>query len=185
MALYGCSLRCGFCIPKDQDRSSQLMLQSKHILGRTMCMVFQINSSNKEEAFRMLSTECDASEPFVQYLLGECLWYQFGCECDREEAARCFARAGNHVPALVSLANTIWGRPRVPLEGMVSAAQLYRQAAEQGFAPGQYKLGETYELGVGIPKDQKQAEYWMQMAAAQGHEGAIEWCLGCRSMFLS
>ncbi|MCW8922311.1 MAG: hypothetical protein OQK69_01590 [Gammaproteobacteria bacterium] len=44
--------------------------------------------------------------------------------------------------------------------------------AKKGNAEAEFKVGEMYETGFGVKKDQKQAEIWIKKAAAQGHETA-------------
>ncbi len=44
--------------------------------------------------------------------------------------------------------------------------------AKKGNAEAEFKIGEMYETGFGVKKDQKQAEIWINKAAAQGHETA-------------
>ena len=44
--------------------------------------------------------------------------------------------------------------------------------AKKGNAEAEFKIGEMYETGFGVKKDQKQAEIWINKAAAQGHENA-------------
>ena len=44
--------------------------------------------------------------------------------------------------------------------------------AEKGNAEAEFKIGEMYETGFGVKKDQKQAEIWIKKAASQGHETA-------------
>jgi len=48
----------------------------------------------------------------------------------------------------------------------------WRKAAEQGHATSQFKLGEMYWVGEGVPKDYKEAFKWFQMAAGQGNASA-------------
>jgi len=45
-------------------------------------------------------------------------------------------------------------------------------AAEQGFADGQYVLGNCYHSGNGVPKDDLEAIFWWKLAAANNHESA-------------
>ena len=52
------------------------------------------------------------------------------------------------------------------------AAPLYRQAAEQGHAQSQYRLGVFYENGNGVVKDYDQAIQWYTKAAEQGYASA-------------
>ena len=45
--------------------------------------------------------------------------------------------------------------------------------AKKGNAEAEFKVGQMYETGFGVKKDQKQAEDWIKKAAAQGHETAL------------
>ena len=60
------------------------------------------------------------------------------------------------------------GEGRGVPKGDKEAAELYRKAAEQGFAPAQYSLGVMYAEGRGVPKDDKQAVGWFRKSAEQG-----------------
>jgi TPR repeat protein len=44
--------------------------------------------------------------------------------------------------------------------------------ADRGNAEAQFKVGEMYETGFGVAKDQAAAETWINKAAKQGHETA-------------
>jgi len=50
--------------------------------------------------------------------------------------------------------------------------RLYRLAAEQGNADGQYSLGRAYSLGQGVPQEDAEAVRWYRLAAEQGHATA-------------
>jgi septal ring-binding cell division protein DamX len=52
------------------------------------------------------------------------------------------------------------------------AYQELKPLAEQGNAEAEYALGYMNYYGLGVPVDQKQARYWTQQAAAQGHPAA-------------
>ena len=45
----------------------------------------------------------------------------------------------------------------------------WQKAAENGDIEAQYKLGCCYIAGNGTPRNPKQAEFWLQKAANQGH----------------
>lgn len=49
-----------------------------------------------------------------------------------------------------------------------SAFKLYRQAAEQGFAPAHWQLGKMYYRGIGMKADPAQAEIHLRQAAEAG-----------------
>lgn len=54
------------------------------------------------------------------------------------------------------------------------AVKWYRKAAEKGYAPAQYNLGNMYRYGKGIAKDIQEARRWYRKAANHGHENAKE-----------
>jgi hypothetical protein len=51
----------------------------------------------------------------------------------------------------------------------VSEFHATRQAAEQGDADAQFRLGYMYEVGDGVPEDDTEATKWWFKAAEQGH----------------
>ena len=53
----------------------------------------------------------------------------------------------------------------------------FRKAAEQGLAFAQFKLGQMYDKGVGVPKDVAEAVKWYRKAAEQG-EALAQFYLG-------
>ena len=48
------------------------------------------------------------------------------------------------------------------------AVNLYRRAAEQGYAPAQALLGDRYLNGIGVPQNDDEAVKWFRKAAEQG-----------------
>ena len=59
------------------------------------------------------------------------------------------------------------------LSGFVAVCpKLYQQAAEQGNASAQLKLGFRYANGIGVEKDVEKAVELYQQAAKQGHANA-------------
>lgn len=53
------------------------------------------------------------------------------------------------------------------------ALKWYRRAGDQGFAPAQFNLGLVYELGRGVPVDERQAFKHYLLAAEQGFGAAL------------
>eukprot|EP00698_Gefionella_okellyi_P017767 TRINITY_DN5244_c0_g1_i1.p1 TRINITY_DN5244_c0_g1~~TRINITY_DN5244_c0_g1_i1.p1 ORF type:complete len:191 (-),score=31.89 TRINITY_DN5244_c0_g1_i1:69-599(-) len=173
MALYGWALYNGVCIPRAISRGERLLQKSTHTMALALRLLDGITlRRDNDEAYRLLSTECDASDPHVQYLLGQCI---FNGKGSFAEAARCFECAGNHVEAIYFNACAFRHGIGV-LYDLARSFQLYRHAAEQGYAAAQYPLGWMYERGTGVTHDLEQAKRWMQVAADQGNEEAILWC---------
>ena len=63
-------------------------------------------------------------------------------------------------------------------EGMRGAETLYRRAAEQGDATGQFNLGEMYSKGEGgLQKNYELAKFWFSKAAEDGDFPPVEYAL--------
>ena len=78
--------------------------------------------------------------------------------------------AGAYVGANISWAgHTDYGQG-VAKDG--EAVRWYRMAAEQGNATAQTFLGNAYDKGEGVAKDQREAVRWYRMAAEQGYAWA-------------
>ena len=52
---------------------------------------------------------------------------------------------------------------------MTEAAKWYEHAANLGYVPAQYLIGNFNEKGVGVPVDRTMAEAWYEQAAESGH----------------
>ena len=57
-----------------------------------------------------------------------------------------------------------WGE----LKDLTESVKWYRLAAEQGYAPGQFRLGARYAEGTGVRQDMTEAVKWFRLAAEQG-----------------
>eukprot|EP00698_Gefionella_okellyi_P022607 TRINITY_DN7513_c0_g2_i1.p1 TRINITY_DN7513_c0_g2~~TRINITY_DN7513_c0_g2_i1.p1 ORF type:complete len:190 (-),score=43.27 TRINITY_DN7513_c0_g2_i1:259-756(-) len=160
-------------IPENAERGTQLLLQSNHVLARIHRKFAGIDREDMRQVYQLLNTECDTSDPHVQFMLGYCHRFGKGCVENETQAAQCFERAGNHLIALYSLANMFEDGTGVVWD-ITRAAELLRHAAEQGFSIAQNDLGRKYEQGSGVPRDLQQAEHWYTLAAQQGNEDALE-----------
>ena len=49
------------------------------------------------------------------------------------------------------------------------AARLFKEAAKQGYAPAEEKLGYMYGRGQGVSQDRYEAVHWFKKAAKQGN----------------
>ena len=47
------------------------------------------------------------------------------------------------------------------------ALPLFEEAAKQGYAPAEFKVGYMYEYGLGVPQDYSKAAYWIKKAEKQ------------------
>eukprot|EP00698_Gefionella_okellyi_P023247 TRINITY_DN7877_c0_g1_i1.p1 TRINITY_DN7877_c0_g1~~TRINITY_DN7877_c0_g1_i1.p1 ORF type:complete len:211 (+),score=60.93 TRINITY_DN7877_c0_g1_i1:88-633(+) len=158
------------------DKASRLLQRSKHAIARAYCLLYLIGVYEDEdkadaEAFQLLTTECDTSDPHVQYLLGWCYVFGYGCAVDEAQAVECYERAGNHFGALYHLAEMLWKRSRSAADRQRAIA-LYRHSATQGDVYSQFCLAKCYEDGIPdvLEKDIAQAKHWYSFAAEQGDD---------------
>jgi hypothetical protein len=88
---------------------------------------------------------------------------------DYQQAAAWYTKAANqgYIAGEIHLANLYrdGGGELFPRD-MAQAAAWYRKAADQGDAGAQGTLGMLYSLGQGVPRDDVEAYYWLDLAAA-------------------
>ncbi len=53
-----------------------------------------------------------------------------------------------------------------------AAADYYRRAAGQGSMPGQFRLGQLYAAGRGVPRNLAEAHFWLRLASSRNSEEA-------------
>ncbi len=83
------------------------------------------------------------------------------------------ARAGKSDPeALNTLGNIYTNGLLGEKRDFAEALKWYRSAGDKGFAAAQFNLGLAYELGRGVPADERQAFKYYLMAAEQGYAAA-------------
>ena len=87
----------------------------------------------------------------AMYELGRMYGWGIGVSRDKEEEAKCYAKA----------------------------LELCSQAAEQGDADSQCCLGELYKDGNGVDSDNEKAFQWFMKAAEQGHPQGQSWVGWC------
>lgn len=58
-----------------------------------------------------------------------------------------------------------WGQ-ELP-QGLTETVKRYRESAERGYAPAQFKLALMYDSGQGVPQDYAEAVKWLRKAAEQ------------------
>jgi TPR repeat protein len=61
-----------------------------------------------------------------------------------------------------------------------SAIARWYAFAQQGDPDSAYRLGQAYELGQGVPRDPRQADYWYHMGASEG-SGPAAYALGLQA----
>ena len=95
-------------------------------------------------------------------------------------AANCFVEAGMKQQASDMLRRCFKERSTEQIKRVLDtyekdgekAVFWYREAAEQGYAEAQFKLGQMYYVGSGVEEDDEKAVFWYREAAEQGYAEA-------------
>jgi len=142
-----------------------------------------ITQARHADAARLLEPLAKAGDAEAQYHLGLLHYAGKGVpENERKavELLKSSAERGN-VNAMYQLGNAFtFGNdtPRLVADADTEAAQWYYKAAKLGNADAQYSLGLLFMAGKGLEKSQKEATYWMQEAARNGHKDARSYVSG-------
>lgn len=129
------------------------------------------------EAAKLLDPLAKSGDPGAQYQLGLLYYNGKGVPEDEKKAVQLLtssAEKGN-VNAMYQLgiAYTFGSEtPRLVADADIEAANWYFKAAKAGNADAQYSLGLLFMAGKGLVKSEKEASYWMQQAARNGHKDA-------------
>lgn len=143
-------------------------------LNRAMAMLGEGKSAEAAKLFQSLAETGNAA---AQYQLGLLFYTGKGVKESEKLAVDWLvksARQGN-VDAMYQLGNAFtFGNdtPRLVADADMEAAQWYYKAAKAGNADAQYSLGLLFMAGKGVEKNEKEATYWMQLAAKNGHKDA-------------
>lgn len=137
----------------------------------------QLDAGKPEAAARILSPLADAGNAEAQYRLGLMYFSGNGVAENEKRSYELLLRSAlqGHINAMLQLANVLTFGQQVPTfiqDPEHEAAKWYFQAASAGNAEAQYSLGVLFQTGKGVIRDEKEANYWMQLAAKNGHEGA-------------
>ena len=115
-------------------------------------------------------------------------WYRQAAEQGHAEAQYKLGvmyQGGLKLPNIVAVSPTqyklVYAEGRGMPEDAGEAVRWFRQAAEQGLAEAQYKLGVMYAEGRGVPEDAEEAVRWFRQAAEQDHAKA-QWWLRLRGL---
>lgn len=102
-------------------------------------------------------------------------------DVQRAEASLRGGDVFNAMSLLRKAADQNHGAAQARLADLLHSAQydqealvLYRKAAQQGEAAGEFGLGRMYADGAGVPRDAAQALAWYRKAEARNHAPALD-----------
>jgi uncharacterized caspase-like protein len=90
------------------------------------------------------------------------------------EATEAFESAakGGHTQAIYELGMLLKIGRKPIVQDLAGSQQLFLQAAQQGYSPAQYQVGQMYAQGIGTARDCEQATLWAGKAAQAGSTDA-------------
>ena len=157
------------------------------------------NKEEYDKAFSMFQTLANQQDSVAQYYLGLCYYEGQGIAQDFFEAEKWFKKSANQgygmaqskldalnyiMPTASFIGSSwesLWSYEPAPIDKYLQAYRLYnnykyteafsefKELAESGLDDAQCQLGECYNLGHGVKKNDKNAAYWYQKAAQGGN----------------
>lgn len=133
-----------------------------------------VQNKNWSGAFSVCKKAADAGDPKAKSYLAEMYGYGKGVAQDLNKALKLFESAGldGVGSAQVALGNAYYYGRDVVLQDFYEAAKWYKKAARNGIAWAQYMTGTLYGEGKGVEKDDVKSYVWLNIASANGYEGA-------------
>ena len=141
----------------------------KFLLLATISFAALLTASAQTNAIDpALLAKATAGDTASQVLLGDCYASGKGVTRDLNLAAEWYRKAADKgdISGEVHLAALYRDGGRDFPRDMTQAAEWYRKAAEQGDVTAQATLGVLYSIGQGVPHNDIEAYYWLDLAAA-------------------
>ncbi|KAH8921745.1 HCP-like protein [Atractiella rhizophila] len=130
-----------------------------------------------EYAAELLARSAELNWAPSAYKLGECYEYgKMGCPQDPALSIHYYNIAAQQDHPEACFALTAWylvGSPGVLPQSDTEAYLWARKAAEKGLPKAEYAVGYFFEVGIGTPKDGREALSWFRKAATHGDKRAI------------
>lgn len=142
-----------------------------------------------DEAFKWLQQAAVSGDRDAKYLLAQCYEFGYGTKKDMGKATTWYGSAARMGQAAAQRRYEEiliedqpdeaekWvekGRLAYDNGDLSEAYRYFLKAAELGDAFAQYSIGFFFYDGQGVQQDDAKAKYWLEKAAAQGHEHATK-----------
>ena len=146
--------------------ADQGYLEAQYNLG-VMLFLGRPSPADTASGIVWIRKAAEAGHAEAQYNLAVLYSMGRGVPADRELSIEWFQRAAEqgHAPAQLGLgaryASDFLGAP-----DHAKAAQWFRQSAESGLSAGQWRWGVALSEGNGVPRDDVEAYYWLNLSGA-------------------
>ena len=126
---------------------------------------------SEKKAAKIYRRAVELGNVHAMAFLGEMYETGSGVKLDKKKARRLFRAAADRGDAISQ--NNV-GFLLYSEKKLEEAFRYYALAADQGHTKAEYNLGICYRGGEGTEVDLGKARYWLERAAAKGHEKAIK-----------
>ena len=138
-------------------------------IGRLQRMIGGLNFLSAQAM--QIQEENDEEDPNRQNSLGEMYYYGHGVEQNFETAFKWYKRSAENGNAdSQNKLGYMYSKGEGTEQNFTEAVKWWKQAADQYEASAAFNLGIMYYAGGdGIEKDEKESEYWLDIAANNGY----------------
>lgn len=142
----------------------------------------EIDFGDRETAYKNLRESAVAGYPPAMAELGTIMYDGTWGTVEKEEGLRYLRQAAdsgyapaNHNYAAYNFLHEVNDKPGGMFKGKKVSLEMlpfYQRAAEQGYAPSEYAMGNSYVNGIGVSIDLPKGYRWLALAAKHGYTEA-------------
>ena len=128
------------------------------------------STENFEESFKWLQKAAENGSPEIQKTIGDCYYYGRGVTPSFPDAVEWYSKSADqgNVEAMYQLGYALENRSTIDKSLVSRAHDAYRRAAEEGYPPAIYKMGEIAYKENNL----EEAVLWYRMSADLGNAEA-------------
>ena len=127
------------------------------------------------KAFALFSEAASQGDADGINMVGMSYFNGRGVEKDTHKAAVNFLRAARmgHAQAQYNLGLLLCGEGKACSQGLEKSVHWFRKAAEQGYVPAFWEMGNAYRDGLGVERDFDEAAMWFERGAQAGDSSCM------------
>ena len=127
------------------------------------------------KAFALFSEAASQGDADGINMVGMSYFHGHGVEKDSHKAAVNFLRAARmgHAQAQYNLGLLLCGEGKACPQGLERSVHWFRKAAEQGYVPAFWEMGNAYREGLGVERDFKEAAAWFNRGVQAGDSSCM------------
>jgi TPR repeat protein len=172
---------CPLCrVPRAKTNAEQLARLRRHVENEVPEAITFLGNAYRLRSFGLVKSDKKAAKIYrravelgdvdAMAFLGEMYGEGLGVKLDKKKAMQLYRAAADRGDAAAQNNSGILLASEEKIE---EAFRYFVLAANQGYTDGEHNLGIFYRDGDGTEVDLGKARYWIERAAAKGHQKAI------------